>query len=564
MKPDRSCNGSKQGRLAALSIVTIGMLALAGCGGSDGGSSSSSAANLKQTSNNQANPAASNQPYVDTIAYSMNATDGLAASQVTEKAAVMQHQWKSGSTTIDYTTTTGHLTAADAQGNPEASMSYVAYTAPSTNGAPRPVTFIYNGGPGSSSIWLRLGSFAPTRVATPDPLFGNNWPNYPLVDNKESMLDVSDLVYIDPPGTGLSEAVLPNTNQVFWGCDPDVKVIRDFVERYIAVNNRSKSPLYLYGESYGTPRTDMLALSLESAGVHLTGIVLQSSILNYGSTDDVADDLPSYAEVSAYYNQVSPAPVSLSAYAQQMEQFSTAQYRHLNNGTPPLRTLQSWSQTSGMSVQALQSYFSQNWFSDTLVSNGQIGRYDGRVTLPDSDPRLQSDNDPSDILISQPFTNALATQMPQYLGYTAPNSTYVPLNDGMTWDFSHGGQSYPDTIPDLLGALTLNPRLEILSENGYHDLATPFFNTEKQLARLQTVPHLNPNLQVNFVQGGHMIYLDDVARPQVKAHLKLFYAAKQIPGALTLTTLPQPWRDESPASSPTVSTPSTVTQAAAP
>ncbi|MFL9874158.1 S10 family serine carboxypeptidase-like protein [Paraburkholderia megapolitana] len=593
-----------RGRLAALAAITTAVAILAGCGGGDG-SRSSSAANLKQTASQQASPPTGNQTYIDPVAYSVNAADGLAASQVSEQAAIMQHRWVSGGTTINYTTTTGHLTATDSKGNPEASMSYVAYTAPSSNGAPRPVTFFYNGGPGSSSIWLRLGSFAPTRVATPDPLFGNNWPNYPLVDNKDSLIATTDLVYIDPPGTGLSEAVLPNTNQSFWGSDEDADVMRDFVERYITVNNRSKSPLYLYGESYGTPRTDMMALALESAGVHLTGIVLQSSILNFFAdasyavgvtgtpaglklaTDTLEGFLPEYAEVAAYYNLVSPAPVSQAAYAQQVEQFGTQQYHHFQqyaatwalsqDGVPSLfgppvypatRTLQSWTTQSGMTLQALQGYFSANPIYNSLIPGTTIGAYDGRVSLPNSDPRLQADPDPSDIMISQPFTNALATQMPDYLGYTAPNATYVLLNRTLvnTWDFTHDGQPMPDTIPDLLGALTLNPRLEVYSENGYHDLDTPFFSTEKQLARLQTVPGLNPNLQVTFFQGGHMIYLDDVARPQMKAGLELFYHAKAIPGALTLATLPLPWRDEDPASEPTGSAPGSASamQAMAP
>ena len=175
------------------------------------------------------------------------------------------------------------------------------------------------------------------------------------------------------------------------------------------------------------------------------------------------------------------------------------------------------------------------------------------MSLPNSDPRLQNDGDPSDILISQPFTNALATQMPDYLGYTAPNATYLPLNDNIigVWDFTHDGQPMPDTIPDLLGALQLNPKLRVLAENGFHDLATPFFNTEKQLARLQTVKGFNPKLQVNFFQGGHMIYLDDVARPQMKRDLKTFYKGARIPTALTLHMLPPPWPDENPPSVPT-------------
>jgi len=507
---------------------------------------------------------------------------------------VMHYQWKSGGTTVNYTTTTGHLTAQDANGNAEASMSYVAYTAPSTNGKPRPVTFVYNGGPGSSSIWLRLGSFAPTRVATPDPLFGTNWPNYPLVDNAESLIDTTDLVFIDPPGTGLSEAVLPNTNQKYWGSDADVNVMRDFIQRYLNVNGRGTSPIYLYGESYGTPRTDMLALALESAGVHLTGIVLQSAILNYFAdaveavaitqstegllldTDTVAGYLPGYAAVAAYFNQVSPAPVNPFLYAVQTELFTTLIYNQLQKysqswvlsqlgipdalGTPVFpsdATLKLWSIPSSLTQQALRDYFNANPFGTNLVPGTTIGRYDGRVSLPNSDPRLQTDGDPSDILISQPFTNALATQMPDYLGYTAPNATYLPLNDNIiqVWDFSHDGQPMPDTIPDLLGALQLNPKLHVLAENGLHDLATPFFNTEKQLARLQTVKGLNPKLQVNFFQGGHMTYLDDVARPQMKRDLATFYKGARIPTALTLKTLPPPWPDENPAGTPTGSAP---------
>ncbi|WP_176300932.1 S10 family serine carboxypeptidase-like protein [Burkholderia vietnamiensis] len=616
MKPDSSSTRSRairRARLAALGALTVATLVLAGCGGDDsssvGASSLAQAAASQQAAAQQASsdatPAA-NQPYVDPVAYSMNATDGLAPAQVAEKAAVMHYQWKSGGTTIDYTTTTGHLTAQDANGNAEASMSYVAYTAPSTNGKPRPVTFVYNGGPGSSSIWLRLGSFAPTCVATPDPLFGSNWPNYPLVDNAESLIDTTDLVFIDPPGTGLSEAVLPNTNQKYWSSDADVNIMRDFIQRYLNVNGRSASPLYLYGESYGTPRTDMLALALESAGVHLTGIVLQSAILNYFAdaveavaitqstegllldTDTVAGYLPGYAAVAEYFNQVSPTPVNPYLYALQTELFTTLIYNQLQRysqswvlsqlgipdalGTPVFpsdATLRLWSIPSSLTMQALRGYFNANPFGTSLLPGTTIGRYDGRVSLPNSDPRLQTDGDPSDILISQPFTNALATQMPDYLGYTAPNATYLPLNDNIiqVWDFSHDGQPMPDTIPDLLGALQLNPKLQVLAENGLHDLATPFFNTEKQLARLQTVKGLNPKLQVNFFQGGHMTYLDDVARPQMKRDLRIFYQGRRIPTALTLHTLPPPWPDENPAGTPTGSAPgasAATTVAAAP
>ncbi|CAB3800939.1 hypothetical protein LMG28688_05279 [Paraburkholderia caffeinitolerans] len=601
MNPESSFNRGRPrslGRLAAPGALVAVVLMLAGCGGGDSSTGVSGASAMNEVAANQQTPNGStqaqngNQRYVDPIAYSPNAADALPLKKVAEKAAIMHYQWTSGKTTINYTTTTGHLTASNPDGTPEATMSYVAYTAPGANGAPRPVTFIYNGGPGSSSIWLRLGSFAPTRVATPDPLM-TNWPNFPLVDNADSLIDTTDMVFIDPPGTGLSEAIQPYKNQDFWGSDADVNVMRDFIMRYLAANNRSGSPIYLYGESYGTPRTDMLALALETAGVKLTGIVLQSSILNYFAdaieataitasteglvldTDTLAGYYPGYAEVAAYFNQVSPPLIDQGLFAYQSEVFATGQYNHFGQyaqswvlsqlgipgalGTPvfpPVRTLDSWRWPSGLTLQALQGYFNANPFNIELLPGTTIGRYDGRVSLPNTDPRLQSDGDPSDILISLPFTTALSTQLPGYLGYRAPNATYMPLNDNIinVWDFSHDGQPLPDTLPDLLAAIQLNPQLKVLAENGYHDLATPFFNTEKQLARLQTVKGLAPDLQVNFFQGGHMIYLDDVARPKMKADLVSYYAGQPIAQALSLWTLPAPWSDESPAGTPTTVT----------
>ena len=559
MKGKSTKNGAGIGPVARRvggTTLALGILALAGCGG--GGDSVSTT------------PVAADQTFTDNVAYSPNAGDSLPASQVTERAAVMHHQWLAGKQTVPYTTTTGHLTASDLNGNPEATMSYVAYTAQNTGSSPRPVTFFYNGGPGSSSIWLRLGSFAPTRVATPDPLM-TNWPNFPVIDNAESLIGTTDMVFIDPPGTGLSEAISPNTNKTFWGSDPDVQVMRDFIRRYIAVNNLKGAPLYLYGESYGTPRTDMLALSLESAGVPLTGIVLQSSILNYmASTGDTsAGSFPSYAAVAAYYNLVSPSPTNLGAYSQQIRNFVAAQYSPIvqystaaQQVTIPTTTLSAWSSQTNLSPATLNAYF--QYFYDTEASFGQttlvpgttIGRYDGRVSLPNSDARLVADNDPSDILITQPFTTALASQMPTYLGYQAPNATYQTLNDKIigVWNFSHGGKPQPDTIPDLLAALMLNPQLKVLASNGYHDLATPYFETEKELARLQTVKGLSPNIQLTFYQGGHMIYLDNVARPQMQADLVSYYQSKPISTAVTLAQLAAPWPDQSPANQPTVAT----------
>ncbi|MCM3754917.1 hypothetical protein M3665_23645, partial [Bacillus licheniformis] len=219
-------------------------------------------------------------------------------------------------------------------------------------------------------------------------------------------------------------------NQTFWGVDQDAGAFRDFVTRYLSVNQRSASPKYLFGESYGTPRTDVLANQLETAGVKLDGIVLQSSILNYFAdaveavaitqstegllldTDTVAGYLPGYAAVAAYFNQVSPAPVNQDLYAFQTELFTTLIYSQLQKysqswvlsqlgipdalGTPVFpsdATLRLWSIPSSLTQQALRGYFNANPFGTSLLPGTTIGRYDGRVSLPNSDPRLQTDGD---------------------------------------------------------------------------------------------------------------------------------------------------------------------------
>ncbi|MFC3655348.1 peptidase S10 [Xanthomonas hyacinthi] len=525
---------------------------------------------------------ATDSPYIDRIAYSSKADAGLDPSLANERAARMHHVWHAGQPPLDYITLTGHLIARDPSGRPQASMSYVAYNAAPHDGRPRPLTFFYNGGPGAAAALLHLGSFAPTRLATSDPAFGS-WPNYPMVENAESLIATTDMVFIDPPGTGLSEAILPNTNRSFWGCDSDVRVMRDFIRRYLQVNLRQDAPLYLYGESYGTTRTDMLALALESAGVHLTGIVLQSSILNYFSDtlfsgslyypdyakgmkysgDTIGAYFPSYA-ASAAYHQQTDVSASDEFYALQMRAFVTVAHNEFQPygpswtlsqygfptvlGKPVLpgaAVLERWRPLSGLSAQALHGYFSMQPFSDALLPGRRIGRYDGRTSLRSDDPRLEHDDDPSSVLIERPLINALQRQFPDYLGFSAPNASYVWLNMDTVdqWDFSHAGKRAPDSIPDLLGVLRLNPALKVLALSGYHDLATPFYATEKQLARLRTVRGLKADILVSNYAGGHMIYLDDSSRPKMQADLRDYYAGKPIRGAIPLALLDAPWPD---------------------
>lgn len=495
-------------------------LIVGGCGGGGGGS-------------NDATPPPTTA-YTDSVQYSAAGVSSLpTAAEIT---AVTHHQLTLNGTVLNYTATTGHMTAtALTTGAAEASFFYVAYTLDGRDPATRPVTFFYNGGPGSSTVWLHLGSFGPKRLVTGDPATTAPTP-FPLVDNSESLLDVSDLVFVDAIGSGLSEAIAPNRNQTFWGVDVDAAVFRDFVMRYIAVNSRSASPKFLFGESYGTTRSGVLANLLETAGVHLNGVVLQSSVLNYNTncalftiiTASCAAYLPSYAAIGAWFNLDNPNPTAagLPAFVTQSRTFATSQYgpavdAFLAAGTHADATLLTQLvNITGVTLANWQAHFNLDpeTLQHNLIPGTVLGRYDARVNAP-AGSFLASEDDPSSTFIDASFAAGITGYLGSSLLYTNP-STYITLgNAANTWAFHHDGMVLPDVIPDIAAAMTQNPKMKILSLNGYHDLATPFFQTERDLARLGS----NPNITTRFYSGGHMTYLDDAARSLEKADLVQFY-----------------------------------------
>jgi carboxypeptidase C (cathepsin A) len=451
-----------------------------------------------------------------------------------EDAAVTAHQITLAGPPIAYTATAGHLTAASpANQAPEAALFYVAYTVAGADPATRPLTFCYNGGPGSSSVWLHLGSFGPKRLVTGDPSTSGPVP-FPLVDNPDSLLDSTDLVFVDAVGTGLSEAIAPNTNQTFWGVDQDAAVFRDFIQRYLTVNQRQASPLYLFGESYGTPRSAVLANLLGAAGIRPAGVILQSSILNYNTNGAAGPDiscagfLPSYAALGAYFGLDAPAPGDFGGFIQQMRVFTAATYgpavnAWLKDPAPPApATVARLQATTGIGAALWNHEFNflPRDFQKDLMRGTLIGRYDGRVAVPASSP-LASAGDPSSSFIVPSFGTAIASYLTDFLGYGHGTEYALSGQAEDTWDFSHDGQALPDTIPDLMSALLRDPALKVLSLNGYHDLATPFYQTELDLARMGA----QPTLQIKHYNGGHMVYLDDTSRPLEKADLAAFYQA---------------------------------------
>jgi len=507
-------------RAMACAAALLAALLLPACGGGGGGGSDPP-------------PGPVVSPYTDPTVYSSAANASV--SNPVEIVTTTAQQLAMGGQTYNYTVTAGHLTAlALGTGAPRASFFYVAYTLDGAAPATRPVTFFYNGGPGSASVWLHLGSFGPRRLATGVP--DANLPTpFALVPNTESLIDTTDLVFVDAVGSGYSTAVAPQTNRTFWGVDDDAEVFRDFVMRYVLVNNRASSPKFLFGESYGGPRTAVLADALETAGVRLAGLVLQSPAMNYNNncglgespSKSCASYVPSYGASGAWYGRSSPSPPQsgLGPFMVQGRDLATQRYgpavtSYLASGAlPDAALLTEMQDFTGLAVARWQSRFNvgADYFRVNLVPGTLIGRYDSRISYADAFATAQSD--PSSDLISQSFYVRITEYLSSGLGYTTP-STYTLLSGAIqVWRFGHDGNSLPDTIPDLAAAMAQNPRLKVLAVNGYHDLATPFFSTEQDLARLG----MPAAVQVRNYPGGHMTYLDDASRVQMKADLVDFY-----------------------------------------
>jgi carboxypeptidase C (cathepsin A) len=432
-----------------------------------------------------------------------------------------------------------HLTATDLQtGQPAASFFYVAYTAGALPAAQRPLTFFYNGGPGSASIWLHLGSFGPRRIATTFPSTEQPATAPQLVDNQETLLDHSDLVFVDAIGTGYSQAIAPRTNAQFWGVDQDAAAFRDFVRRYLAANNRQASPVYLFGESYGAPRTAVVANLLESAGVRVTGVMLQSAAMNYHSNCGMFNPgqvscegyIPSYAAVSSYH-QTGSLPTDFSSVLQRAREFAAGSYRSevaafIAGGTPPSdATVTQLVGYTGLPALTWRQDFSMTpgAYRARLLPGQVIGRYDARVRAP-SGSALAAGGDPSLTLVNNVFVNTIRPYLETELRYTT-SVPYLSSNNVLNlWNFSHDGKTLPDTIPDLAAALTLNPAMKVLAMSGYHDLATPFYQTELDLARLGA----SAGIQIRNYDSGHMSYLDDRVRRLQKADLRAFYNSQSV------------------------------------
>jgi carboxypeptidase C (cathepsin A) len=512
-------------RLFAATAAAALAAALVSCGG--GGSGPASPAPGPAPA-----PApSSGTTFDDPTSYSVAATASLPAG-TGEAHATSKHSVALPTGTIAYTAQAGHLVARDPSGAAQASFFHVTYTMDGADPATRPVTFFYNGGPGSATVWLHLGSYGPKRLVTGLPSTTAPTP-FPLVDNMETLLDTTDLVFVDAVGTGYSQAISPNTNGTFWGVDKDAAVFRDFVVRWLAANGRTASPKYLFGESYGTTRAPVMARMLETAGVRLEGIVLLSAVLNYATncagasaTISCAGFVPSYAQAGAYYQAAPASAPDSAANAQLMRSFVSTTYdpavvvwfsQHTPTPAPLAAQLEG---LTGLRAQLWTANVNidPDVYRGNLITGTLIGRYDARVSAP-AGSALAQGGDPSSTLIASQFAQAIGPYLRDSLGYKSVSTYMTGSNAIASWNFGHDGNPVPDVIPDLAATLALRPTLKVLALNGYHDLATPFHQTERDLARLGSVP----NLTLRYYDSGHMTYLDDTARVKQKQDIRAFY-----------------------------------------
>jgi carboxypeptidase C (cathepsin A) len=469
-------------------------------------------------------------------------------TQVTPVQTVITHHVirLAGGATLEYTATAGTLLLRNDHGDATASVFYVAYT---TGDRSRPVTFLYNGGPGSASLWLHIGAFGPRRILTSATSFIPP-PGGRLADNPATLLDISDLVFIDAVGTGYSTVTGKGANNQFWGVDEDIRAFEQFIRRWISTNDRGASPKFLLGESYGTFRSAGLVDRLQTDGISINGVVLLSSLLDYADDfgnpgdDNIPDAfaIPSEAAVAWYHKKVPNPPADVQTFVDAARKFTSDEYVPAILKPAPLDAA-----TTARLAQRLHGFIGLDadylaranlrvspprFESELLRDDGQVvGRYDGRYAGSAIDRNAgEPEFDPSYEAVAPAFNAAFVAYVKSDLGWRT-NRLYqvLPPEIVSNWNFRRSGfygrVLAPTVIPDLREALHVNPNLRVFAANGLFDLATPFYTTEYELANVGLDPSVRDRITLGYYPSGHMIYLTDAALTSLRSDLGHFYAS---------------------------------------
>jgi carboxypeptidase C (cathepsin A) len=419
----------------------------------------------------------------------------------------------------------------------EASMFYVAYFKDGEKDTTRPVTFLYNGGPGSSTVWLHMGAFGPRRVVTADDSHTPPAP-YRVVNNDYSLLDVSDLVFVDAPGTGFSRIQGKDAKKAFYGMDQDANAFADFIVQFFSRYGRWNSPKYLFGESYGTTRSAVLANLLETDhDIDLNGVILLSQILNFDLSPDGPESnpgvdlpyqlaLPTYAATAWYHHKLPGSPKELQPLLDEVEHFAMTDYAEaLGKGSDlPAEQRHAMAeklhQYTGLPVAYIEKAnlrISGGEFAKTLQDTNDLttGRYDTRFSGPTFDPlSKEAEYDPQSAAISAAYVAALNDYLRKVLKYGTDEKYKPEIEIWKTWNFLHQlpGESQPEqqsanVLPDLAQAMKYNPDLKVMLNSGYFDLATPFFEGVYEMHHLPIPASLQKNIEIKHYQSGHMVYV---------------------------------------------------------
>ena len=453
--------------------------------------------------------------------------------------------------TINLDAETGTHELRDENDKPIALFGYTSYIKPD-GGSKRPIVFAFNGGPLSASFWLHFGVLGPKRVVINDPDFTKGAP-FQVENNDQSILDIADLVMIDPVGVGFSRPIGEAEWQDFWGVDQDIRAIGLFIEQFLIKKNRINSPKFLLGESYGTFRNAGLMKHLQGKGIALNGVIMVSAVfelqhLLFGPGYDMSYlvHFPTFAAAARYHEKVQEPGESLESFLQEVRTFTENSYAPALFKGDRLSMDEKKSIADGLAkrtgtdadfwMRANLRVMASEFFQELLREEGRtVGRLDSRFTAINQDPLAQfSGNDPTNSAISGPYITAFKDYLYNDLG-ASREMTYTSTassREGFKWDWNHSGnirwnaQVAVSTAEDMATTLSRDPNLKVLILNGYYDLATVFYGVEHTINHLNLAPEIRENIIMKYYEAGHMMYTHQPSLEKFKLDVGTFISSQ--------------------------------------